>query len=88
MMSVIAGRIQYIRLHEAPAVYSVVNMLLTIIFVPYFNLMFSFLLRTLRLIARNNKINEIKNLMQESVGHGAPNPKLVKLEEIILQHFR
>jgi len=26
--------------------------------------------------------------MQESVGHGAPSPKLVKLEEIILQHFR
>ncbi|KAG0581901.1 hypothetical protein KC19_3G018500 [Ceratodon purpureus] len=43
---------------------------------------------TLRLMARNNQLHEIKSLMQESVGHGAPSPKLVKLEEIILQHFR
>jgi len=26
-------------------------------------------------------------MMQESVGHGAPSPKLVKMEEIILSHF-
>ncbi|XP_024357672.1 DEAD-box ATP-dependent RNA helicase FANCM isoform X3 [Physcomitrium patens] len=43
---------------------------------------------TLRLLARNSRLQEIKNLMQESVGHGAPSPKLVKLEAIILQHFR
>lgn len=39
------------------------------------------------MLARNNRLHEIKILMQESVGHGAPSPKLEKMEEIILLHF-
>lgn len=64
------------------------NLLFSVSLVSYLNLIIFSFLRTLRLLARNNRLNEIKNLMQESVGHGAPSPKLVKLEEIILQHFR
>lgn len=63
--------------------------LFSTILVPFLNIYkISRLLRTLRLLARNSRLQEIKNLMQESVGHGAPSPKLVKLEAIILQHFR
>lgn len=40
------------------------------------------------MLAKNDRLLQIKKLMQESVGHGAPSPKLVKIEEIILLHFR
>lgn len=76
------------RHHHVPVVFKLDNLLFSISSMPVSTQLFVFRLRTLRLIARNNKLYEIKNLMQESVGHGAPSPKLVKLEAIILQHFR
>jgi Fanconi anemia group M protein len=32
-------------------------------------------------------MQKVKDMMQESVDHGAPSPKLVKMEEIILSHL-
>ncbi|CAK9227008.1 unnamed protein product [Sphagnum troendelagicum] len=42
---------------------------------------------SLRQLGKNNRLQKVKDMMQESVGHGAPSPKLVKMEEIILSHF-
>ncbi|KAM0939987.1 putative RNA helicase [Dioscorea sansibarensis] len=41
-----------------------------------------------RLMSRNETIWKAKLLMQQSLSHGAPNPKLVKMTEILLDHFR
>ncbi|CAK9205714.1 unnamed protein product [Sphagnum troendelagicum] len=43
---------------------------------------------SLRQLGKNNRLQKVKDMMQESVGHGAPSPKLVKMEEIILSHLR
>ncbi|KAJ7515587.1 hypothetical protein O6H91_22G019300 [Diphasiastrum complanatum] len=40
------------------------------------------------IMGKNDKMRKIRNLMHESVRHGAPSPKLVKLEQIIVEHFR
>ncbi|KAJ0976925.1 hypothetical protein J5N97_012399 [Dioscorea zingiberensis] len=41
-----------------------------------------------RLMSRNETMWNAKLLMQKSLSHGAPNPKLVKMTEILLDHFR
>ncbi|KAH7681034.1 RNA helicase protein [Dioscorea alata] len=41
-----------------------------------------------RLMSRNETIWKAKLLMQQSLSHGAPNPKLVKMTEILLDHFK
>ncbi|MQL72797.1 hypothetical protein Taro_005119, partial [Colocasia esculenta] len=41
-----------------------------------------------RLTSRNENIWNAKRLMEQSLSHGAPNPKLEKLKEVLLDHFR
>ncbi|VFQ90431.1 unnamed protein product [Cuscuta campestris] len=41
-----------------------------------------------RLVSRNEILLKAKLLMQKSVDHGAPNPKLSKMLEIVIDHFR
>ncbi|OVA08698.1 Helicase [Macleaya cordata] len=40
-----------------------------------------------RLLSRNEVICKTKLLMQRSISHGAPNPKLSKMIEILIDHF-
>ncbi|XP_024524582.1 DEAD-box ATP-dependent RNA helicase FANCM-like isoform X2 [Selaginella moellendorffii] len=40
-----------------------------------------------RMMGRNEKLLHVKQLMQQTINHGAPSPKLDKMEEIILAHF-
>lgn len=40
-----------------------------------------------RLMSRNEVIWDAKRLMQQSLSHGAPNPKLEKLKEVLIDHF-
>ncbi|XP_057851783.1 DEAD-box ATP-dependent RNA helicase FANCM [Cryptomeria japonica] len=40
-----------------------------------------------RFIGRNETLWQVKAFMQQSVRHGAPNPKIVKMKEIIMDHF-
>ncbi|KAI3951547.1 hypothetical protein MKX01_018663 [Papaver californicum] len=41
-----------------------------------------------RLLSRNEIIHNTKLLMQRNLSHGAPNPKLTKMTEILMDHFR
>ncbi|GAB4844800.1 hypothetical protein Ancab_038187 [Ancistrocladus abbreviatus] len=41
-----------------------------------------------RLMSRNEVLRRAKLLMQQSVLHGAPSPKLSKMIEVLLDHFR
>ncbi|KAJ8774205.1 hypothetical protein K2173_009636 [Erythroxylum novogranatense] len=41
-----------------------------------------------RLMGKNENIREIKLLMHRSLSHGAPSPKLSKMLEILVEHFR
>ncbi|XP_026411548.1 DEAD-box ATP-dependent RNA helicase FANCM-like isoform X2 [Papaver somniferum] len=41
-----------------------------------------------RLLSRNEVIHKTKLLMQRNLSHGAPNPKLTKMTEILMDHFR
>ncbi|XP_057538948.1 DEAD-box ATP-dependent RNA helicase FANCM isoform X2 [Amaranthus tricolor] len=41
-----------------------------------------------RLMSRNEAIQRAKILMQKSLSHGAPSPKLSKMIEILVDHFR
>ncbi|KAL3641437.1 hypothetical protein CASFOL_016405 [Castilleja foliolosa] len=40
-----------------------------------------------RLVSRNEALLKAKLLMQQTVSHGAPSPKLVKLLEVLVDHF-
>ncbi|KAI3431890.1 uncharacterized protein J3R85_007757 [Psidium guajava] len=40
------------------------------------------------LMNRNEAINRAKLLMQQSLSHGAPNPKLSKMLEVLIDHFK
>lgn len=40
-----------------------------------------------RLMSRNETVMKAKLLMQQSLSLGAPNPKLVKMIEILIDHF-
>lgn len=37
---------------------------------------------------KNETIAKVKLLMEQSLSHGAPNPKLVKMIEILVDHFK
>ncbi|URD88706.1 HELICc [Musa troglodytarum] len=41
-----------------------------------------------RMMSKNETILKAKLLMQRSLSHGAPNPKLVKMTEILMDHFK
>lgn len=41
-----------------------------------------------RLMSRNEAIQRAKVLMQKSLSHGAPSPKLSKMIEVLVDHFR
>ncbi|XP_078441255.1 DEAD/DEAH box RNA helicase family protein isoform X2 [Wolffia australiana] len=41
-----------------------------------------------RLMTRNEAIWDAKRLMQQSLSHGAPNPKLEKMKEVLSDHFK
>ncbi|CAH9109218.1 unnamed protein product [Cuscuta europaea] len=41
-----------------------------------------------RLVSRNEDLLKAKLLMQKTVDHGAPNPKLSKMLEILIDHFK
>ncbi|XP_026455026.1 DEAD-box ATP-dependent RNA helicase FANCM-like [Papaver somniferum] len=41
-----------------------------------------------RLLSRNEVMHKTKLLMQRNLSHGAPNPKLTKMTEILMDHFR
>ncbi|XP_068662266.1 DEAD-box ATP-dependent RNA helicase FANCM isoform X3 [Aristolochia californica] len=41
-----------------------------------------------RVMARNERIWKAKLLMQQSLSHGAPNPKLLKMIDVLLDHFK
>ncbi|KAK9270011.1 hypothetical protein L1049_025584 [Liquidambar formosana] len=41
-----------------------------------------------RLMSRNEVIQKAKLLMQRSLSHGAPNPKLSKMLEVLIDHFK
>ncbi|XP_010256473.1 PREDICTED: uncharacterized protein LOC104596846 isoform X2 [Nelumbo nucifera] len=41
-----------------------------------------------RLLGRNEVIWKAKMLMEQSLSHGAPNPKLLKMIEILIDHFK
>ncbi|XP_048129924.1 DEAD-box ATP-dependent RNA helicase FANCM isoform X2 [Rhodamnia argentea] len=40
------------------------------------------------LMSRNEDINKAKLLMQQSLSHGAPNPKISKMLEVLIDHFK
>lgn len=40
-----------------------------------------------RLMSRNEVLLKAKILMQQSVSHGAPSPKLAKMLEVLIDHF-
>ena len=40
-----------------------------------------------RFMSRNEAIWDAKRLMQQSLSHGAPNPKLEKMKEVLIDHF-
>lgn len=41
-----------------------------------------------RLMGKNEDIRKIKLLMQQSLSHGAPSPKLSKMLEVLVDHFK
>ncbi|XP_074571396.1 DEAD-box ATP-dependent RNA helicase FANCM [Curcuma longa] len=41
-----------------------------------------------RMMSRNENISKVMHLMQRSLSHGAPNPKLMKMTEILMDHFK
>ncbi|XP_058088420.1 DEAD-box ATP-dependent RNA helicase FANCM isoform X2 [Magnolia sinica] len=41
-----------------------------------------------RLMGKNEIIWRAKLLMQQSLSHGAPNPKLLKMREVLIDHFK
>jgi len=38
-------------------------------------------------MGKNEDIRKIKLLMQQSLSHGAPSPKLSKMVEVLVDHF-
>ncbi|KAH9305323.1 hypothetical protein KI387_009727, partial [Taxus chinensis] len=41
-----------------------------------------------RVMGRNETLWQAKAFMQQSIRHGAPNPKILKMKEIIIDHFQ
>ncbi|KAG9444162.1 hypothetical protein H6P81_015502 [Aristolochia fimbriata] len=41
-----------------------------------------------RVMARNEAIWKVKLLMQQNLSHGAPNPKLLKMKDVLVDHFK
>ncbi|GAV57775.1 Helicase_C domain-containing protein/ResIII domain-containing protein [Cephalotus follicularis] len=41
-----------------------------------------------RIMSKNEDIRKVKLLMQQSLSHGAPSPKLTKLLEVLVDHFK